>query len=65
MGLIADMGGMGEVISLTERLVARSRVMRGRAAFFFALDCPLSYLVAERVEHELGEIAWVPILGGR
>jgi 2-hydroxychromene-2-carboxylate isomerase len=55
---------MGDLISLTERLKARSRPIRGGIAFFFALDCPLSYIVAERVERELGDdIAWVPVLG--
>lgn len=54
---------MGEVILLTERLGARSRLSRDRAAFFFALDCPLSYIVAERVERQLGDVDWVPVLG--
>lgn len=31
--------------------------------FYFALDCPLSYLAAERVERALGEVVWVPVLG--
>lgn len=31
--------------------------------FFFALECPLSYLAAERVERALGEIEWVPVIG--
>lgn len=56
---------MGQVISLTDRLAQRDaqrgHSVRGAAAFFFALNCPLSYLVAEQVERDLGEIAWVPI----
>ncbi|HET9074653.1 MAG TPA: hypothetical protein VFN48_08750 [Solirubrobacteraceae bacterium] len=60
---------MGQVISLTERLARRdaqpARSVRGAAAFFFALNCPLSYLVAEQVERDLGEIAWVPIYAPR
>ena len=50
---------------IAERESARERSARGAAAFFFAMDCPLSYLVAERVERDLGEIAWVPILAPR
>ncbi len=60
---------MGQLISLTDRIAEREldrqRSARGGAAFFFALDCPLSYLVAERVERDLGEIAWVPMLAPR
>ena len=60
---------MGQLISLTDRIAEREaerqRSTRAAAAFFFALDCPLSYLVAERVERDLGEIAWVPILAPR
>ncbi len=60
---------MGQLISLTDRIAEREserqRSARSAAAFFFALDCPLSYLVAERVERDLGEIAWVPILAPR
>jgi 2-hydroxychromene-2-carboxylate isomerase len=33
------------------------------ARFFFALDDPISYLAAERVERALGPIEWVPVLG--
>jgi len=55
---------MGEVIVLSEVLQDRSRPVRGLAAFFFALDCPLSYLAAEQVERALGEIDWVPVLAG-
>jgi 2-hydroxychromene-2-carboxylate isomerase len=41
----------------------RSRQASNTARFFFALDCPYSYLTAERVERALGEIEWVPVLG--
>jgi 2-hydroxychromene-2-carboxylate isomerase len=60
---------VGQLISLTDRIaereLERERSARGAAAFFFAMDCPISYLVAERVERDLGEIAWVPILAPR
>lgn len=42
-----------------------SRPSRGPAGFFFALGCPISYLVAERVERALGEIEWIPVLNLR
>ncbi len=52
---------MGELIVLAERRADRSRPKRdGRAAFFFDLACPFSYLAAERVERVLGEVEWVP-----
>jgi 2-hydroxychromene-2-carboxylate isomerase len=51
---------------LTDRIVGRTHERApegsGGAAFFVALDCPVSYLVAERVERDLGEIAWIPTL---
>ena len=52
---------MGVVIELKDQLADRSRP-RGssRAAFFFDLACPFSYLVAERVERILGEVEWIP-----
>jgi 2-hydroxychromene-2-carboxylate isomerase len=57
---------MGQLISLTDRLAQRAQeraaIPHGRPAFFFALDCPVSYLVAERVERNFGDIAWVPTL---
>src|ERR1700744_2642401 len=53
---------MGELVYLFRALEDRSRPAYGPAAFFFALDCPLSYLAAERVERALGEIEWVPVL---
>jgi 2-hydroxychromene-2-carboxylate isomerase len=54
---------VGEIIFLSERMADRSRPLSDRARFFFALDCPLSYLMAERVERALGEIEWIPVLG--
>jgi 2-hydroxychromene-2-carboxylate isomerase len=53
---------MGEVVFLSRVQEDRSRPVHGDAAFFFALDCPLSYLAAERVERALGEIEWIPVL---
>ena len=54
---------MGDLIKLSERLADRSRPAGEEARFFFALDDPISYLVAERVERALGPIDWVPVLG--
>jgi len=52
---------MGEVIELKEQLADRSRPRGGtRAAFFYDVACPFSYLVAERIERVLGEVEWVP-----
>ena len=52
---------MGVVIELKDQLADRSRPRAGsRAAFFFDLACPFSYLVAERVERVLGEVEWIP-----
>lgn len=55
--------GMGDLIQLSERIADRSRPSGEYARFFFALDDPLSYLAAERVERALGPIDWVPVLG--
>jgi 2-hydroxychromene-2-carboxylate isomerase len=54
---------MGEVIYLSERLADRSRPSIGPVAFFYSLDCPVSYLAAERVERALGDVAWIPVVG--
>jgi 2-hydroxychromene-2-carboxylate isomerase len=54
---------MGELIHLSERLADRSRPSGELPRFFFALDDPISYLTAERVERALGPIDWVPVLG--
>ncbi|MBV9605914.1 MAG: DsbA family protein [Solirubrobacterales bacterium] len=52
---------MGVVIELKDQLADRSRPRGGsREAFFYDLACPFSYLVAERVERELGEVEWIP-----
>ncbi len=54
---------MGDLVSLSNWKADRSRPRRDGARFFFALDCPLSYLAAERVERTLGTIEWVPVIG--
>lgn len=52
---------MGVVIELMDQLADRSRPRGGsRAAFFYDLACPFSYLVAEGVERVLGEVEWIP-----
>ncbi|MBV9805318.1 MAG: DsbA family protein [Solirubrobacterales bacterium] len=52
---------MGVVIELKDQLADRSRPRGGsRAAFFYDLTCPFSYLVAERIERMLGEVEWIP-----
>jgi len=61
----ADNVGVGEIIFLSERMADRSRPSPDTARFFFALDCPLSYLTAERVERALGEVEWVPVCAER
>lgn len=53
---------MGDLIQLSERMADRSRPSGELARFFFAIDDPLSYLAAERVERALGPIDWVPVL---
>jgi 2-hydroxychromene-2-carboxylate isomerase len=50
---------MGDVIMLLEHLANRPPTGGSRAAFFFDLACPLSYLAAERVERALGDVDWV------
>ncbi len=55
---------MGDLIYLDTRRKARFRPSEPlRATFFFDLACPLSYLVAERIERTLGDAQWVPIAG--
>jgi 2-hydroxychromene-2-carboxylate isomerase len=52
---------MGDLIYLSDRLADRSRPERSaRAAFFFDVSCPFSYLAAERIERMLGEADWIP-----
>lgn len=58
-----DNVGVGDIIFLSERMADRSRPSPDAARFFFALDCPLSYLAAERVERALGDVDWIPVLG--
>jgi 2-hydroxychromene-2-carboxylate isomerase len=52
---------VGQLINLAEARADRSRPSRSTAAFYFALDCPISYLAAERVERAFGEIDWFPV----
>jgi 2-hydroxychromene-2-carboxylate isomerase len=54
---------MGDLIYLSERRADRSRPAGEVPRFFFALDDPISYLSAERIERALGLIEWVPVLG--
>lgn len=55
---------MGQVIYLSERRSERARPEPERPpAFFFDVSCPLSYLIAERVERQLGEVEWVAVDG--
>jgi len=54
---------VGELIHLSERMADRSRPASAPARFFFALDDPISYLAAERIERALGPIEWEPALG--
>jgi 2-hydroxychromene-2-carboxylate isomerase len=52
---------MGEVVELKDQLADRSRPRGGsRAAFFYDVACPFSYLVAEGIERVLGELEWIP-----
>jgi 2-hydroxychromene-2-carboxylate isomerase len=55
---------MGQVIYLSDHRRAHSpspRIRRERPLFFFDVACPLSYLVAERVERRLGPVEWVAV----
>jgi 2-hydroxychromene-2-carboxylate isomerase len=60
---LADDVAVGAVVNLAERRADRSRPSIGPAAFFYSLDDPVSYLVAERVERALGDLAWIPVVG--
>ena len=53
---------MGDLVSLSERLADRTRAPQASVSVFFAPGCPISYLVAERVERILGEVDWIPVL---
>jgi len=57
-----DLTDVADIIYLAERAADRSRLSRGVAVFFFALECPLSYLAAERLERALGAIEWAPVI---
>lgn len=57
-----ELGDVAEIVYLAERAADRSRPSRGAAVFFFALECPLSYLAAERLERALGAIEWAPVI---
>jgi 2-hydroxychromene-2-carboxylate isomerase len=51
---------MGHVIYLDERRAGRAKAAPlTRPAFFFDVASPLSYLMAERIERQLGEVEWV------
>jgi 2-hydroxychromene-2-carboxylate isomerase len=55
---------MGVVIELKDQLSDRSRPRKAsRGAFFYDLACPFSYLAAERIERELGQVDWIPVPG--
>jgi len=54
---------VGEVIYLSDRLADRSRPSVGPSAFFYSLDCPISYLASERVDRALGDVEWIPVVG--
>ncbi len=49
---------MGELIVVGDWNGARPRTPE----FIYDLACPLSYLAAERVEHSLGQVEWVPAI---
>jgi 2-hydroxychromene-2-carboxylate isomerase len=54
---------VSDVIHLADRRVDRSSRSTGPAAFFYSLDCPVSYLAAERVGRALDDVAWIPVVG--
>ena len=58
---------MGEVIQLHERRARRAGGPpreRSRAAFYFDLACPFTYLAAERVDRAFDEVVWTPASDG-
>jgi predicted DsbA family dithiol-disulfide isomerase len=56
---------MGELIELKDQLADRSRPRgNSRGTFFYDISCPFSYLTAERIERQLGEVDWVPAPAG-
>jgi 2-hydroxychromene-2-carboxylate isomerase len=53
---------VGDVIELASRRADRSRAIPGEPVVFYVeLGNPFSYLAAEQVERELGEIPWIPV----
>ena len=54
---------MGELLAFPVERVRRAPSAVLPPAFFFDLGDPFSYLAAERVERELGEVEWVPVDG--
>jgi 2-hydroxychromene-2-carboxylate isomerase len=53
---------VGDLIHLADRRADRSRAIPGEPVVFYAdLSDPFSYLAAEQVERELGEIPWIPV----
>ena len=55
---------MGDLVYLDARRTPRRRPPElVRPTFFFDLACPLSYLVAERIERTLGDAECVPVAG--
>lgn len=53
---------MGDLVYLDERRADWSRPTGDvQPRFYFDLGCPLSYLVAERVERTLGDVPWIPV----
>jgi len=56
---------MGELIQLREHRADRGLrpAPPPSTAFFFDVSCPLSYLAAEHVERQLGEVEWVAVDG--
>jgi 2-hydroxychromene-2-carboxylate isomerase len=58
-----DESAVGELIFFAEHTADRSRPSAGGDAFFFTLDCPVSYIVGERIERVLGHLEWIPVLG--
>src|SRR5947209_6777735 len=56
--------GMGDLIRLADWQAPRTeRPGARRPTFYFDLSCPFSYLAAERVERDLGEVYWIPATG--
>jgi 2-hydroxychromene-2-carboxylate isomerase len=55
---------MGQLIYLDQRRAERPSIATPSIpTFVFDLGCPVSYLLAERIERTLGEADWVPVDG--